>query len=458
MRTNEELRQRERELVKEGHDLVEKAKKDNERALTQEEKTSLAAIDKELAEVRLELQDRLYLDKADERWQKEAEAIALKRSTPAPEITNDGLPPREPDPDARHYKKVRSLRAFKGPQGERDAYQTGQFIRAALLGNQEARRWCEGPYADFDYRALSVGTNTAGGFLVPEAMSAAIINLREDYGVFRQYATVIPMDRDIMTIPRRAGGVTATWTAESGTLTESDPSFNQVTLFAKKLGVITRISTELAEDSIINIADWVTQEFAYAFAKMEDDCGFKGTGTAAYGSIVGASIKIVDGTHTAGALDATAGDDQYSELIAADLSVLIGLLPTYAMPGARWFGSNTCWGGAFERLMAGAGGNTTITLAGKVERAYLGYPFVITQSLPTTTAAQDAAAMLLFGDLSQAATLGDRRQITIGVSSDRYFVEDQIAIKATQRFDISVHDLGDTSSPGPIVALIGNTS
>jgi HK97 family phage major capsid protein len=62
----------------------------------------------------------------------------------------------------------------------------------------------------------------------------------------------------------------------------------------------------------------------------------------------------------------------------------------------------------------------------------------------------------MFGDLSLAATLGDRRQITVGLSQDRYFVEDQIGIKATQRYDINVHDLGDTSDAGPLVALYGN--
>lgn len=454
MKTLLELQEERTHAIKTSRDILEKAKADDERPLTTEEKTELAGLQKDLARLDGEIQERMLFDKYDQTTAMQVESLASERKTAPTTPINDGDGPK---PNVRSYgQRYGSLKAFKGPHAERDAYRTGQFLRGALLGNERAARWCLND--GLDYRALAVGVNTAGGFLVPEEMATAIIDLRETYGVFRRECSVVPMARDLMTIPRRAGGVTATFTPENTALTASDPTFNQVTLTARKLGVITRMSTEIAEDAIINMADWVAKEFAYAFAKMEDDCGFKGTGTAAYGSITGITIKIVDGTHTAGAQDATAGSDQYSDMIAADLGALIGLCPTYALPNAKWYCSNTCWGGGFERLMAAAGGNTTVTLAGTVQRAYLGYPVVISQSLPTTTAAQDGAAMLLFGDLSLAATLGDRREITVALSTDRYFVEDQVAIKATQRFDIAVHDLGDTSDAGPIVAMIGNTS
>ena len=32
---------------------------------------------------------------------------------------------------------------------------------------------------------------------------------------------------------------------------------------------------------------------------------------------------------------------------------------------------------------------------------------------------------------------------------------DQVGIKATERFDFVAHDLGDTSTAGPVVGLIG---
>ena len=85
--------------------------------------------------------------------------------------------------------------------------------------------------------------------LVPEQMMASVIDLREQYGVFRQEATIVPMGRDTVNWPRRTGGLTAYFVGENTALTESQVSWDNVNLTAKKLGVLTRFSTELDEDS-----------------------------------------------------------------------------------------------------------------------------------------------------------------------------------------------------------------
>jgi HK97 family phage major capsid protein len=109
----------------------------------------------------------------------------------------------------------------------------------------------------------------------------------------------------------------------------------------------------------------------------------------------------------------------------------------------------------FSRLAATAGGNSITTLGGAVQRSYLGYPIEVCQKLPTSTGSL-TGAMLLFGNLQMAATLGERRGIQVKRSDEIKFVEDQIAIKATERVDINVHDTGDATNAGPIVALLAN--
>jgi HK97 family phage major capsid protein len=64
--------------------------------------------------------------------------------------------------------------------------------------------------------------------------------------------------------------------------------------------------------------------------------------------------------------------------------------------------------------------------------------------------------MIAFGDLSLAATMGERRGVTVKTTQDRYLEFDQIGIRGTERFDINVHDLGNSNIAGPIVGLIGN--
>jgi len=63
--------------------------------------------------------------------------------------------------------------------------------------------------------------------------------------------------------------------------------------------------------------------------------------------------------------------------------------------------------------------------------------------------------MILFGDLNMSVTMGDRRGMTISRSTEYKFAEDQIAIKGTERFDITCHNTGDTTTAGSIVALMG---
>ena len=73
------------------------------------------------------------------------------------------------------------------------------------------------------------------------------------------------------------------------------------------------------------------------------------------------------------------------------------------------------------------------------------------------SAPTNGTVYVLFGDLSLSTTFGDRRGITIARSAERYFEKRQIAIQTTERFCIVNHDIGDTSTAGPIVAGVGTT-
>jgi HK97 family phage major capsid protein len=198
---------------------------------------------------------------------------------------------------------------------------------------------------------------------------------------------------------------------------------------------------------------------AYAFALKEDQCGFIGDGSATYGGIKGLTTRILEAANTAGAVDcATAGHDTFADVDNTDLSKLMGALPKFALMNAKFYCSQVCKSLVFDRLKATAGGNTVQTLQGTTGDNYLGYPIVVSQVLPTSTGDLNNLPMLFFGDLSKAATMGERRGITVKRDDSIKFVEDQIALKATERIDINVHDLGDTSTAGPIVGLIGFTS
>jgi HK97 family phage major capsid protein len=130
-------------------------------------------------------------------------------------------------------------------------------------------------------------------------------------------------------------------------------------------------------------------------------------------------------------------------------------LPAYALSNAKWYCSQPAFSLVFERLVAAGGGNTIDTMAGPAQYRYLGYPIVISQKMPTSTGDLSDVAMILFGDLRAACIMGDRRGFRFLTSNERYMEYDQIGLLGVERFDIVVHSLGDGTTAGPIVALVG---
>ena len=366
-------------------------------------------------------------------------------------------PPGVYDADVRVVRHSGELRSFHGPHAREDAYRAGRWMQAAIFGNEAARTWCDGHGMEF--RVMTGGVNTAGGFLVPTEIERAIINLRESYGIARQECRVVRMGSDHQVIPRRASGVTARALGETTEIIVSDMAWSQVELVARKWGALTRVSSDLREDAVIDVADTVADEMAWAFAKKEDESLIDGDGTSTYHGVVGIRPKMVDGNHGGTVTDATANDDNFVELLAADLATLTSTLPDYAEPRAKWYVSRYAWGACFIRLLAAMGGNTleAIVRGARVPQ-YLGYPVVIVNAMPGYTATNhNDEVMVLFGDMSKACTFGDRRGITMKISEDRYLEYDQVGIQATERFDIVAHDLGDATTAGPLVGLLGTS-
>jgi len=365
------------------------------------------------------------------------------------------------------YRLYSSLKNFKDRQiggveikAEDQAYTVGMWFRAAIFGNESAKVWCREngvPIA----KAQGEGVDSAGGFLVPEELLANIIVLREQYGVFRRSAFTVPMGRDLVNWPRRIGGLTSYFTGESQAITESQAAWDNIALSAKKLGILVRMSTEIEEDAVISIADWLTGEMAYEFARKEDDCGFNGDGTGTYGGIRGTLTLAIDGNHNSGKYAAASPHNLISEIDMTDLVGLMGTLPYYAKPSAKWYMSNPVFLSLLGRLAATAGGNRMDVLTGQIAEQFLGYPVVISQLMPLSTGTTDynAKGILHFGDLRLSSALGERRQITMRRSDERWFENDQIGLLATERFDINNHDMGDAiaGKAGPIVTLIGTT-
>lgn len=358
------------------------------------------------------------------------------------------------------------LKNFKGERAVETALRFGHFLRAALFGNAKSSSFCREQNIPLTRAAQTGSQNEYGGFLIPEEFEPVMIDLREKYGVFRKYANVVPMSTETKSRPRRKGGLTAYPIGAVGAgraITESRKNWDRVSLNAKQWGVLVKYEEELDEDSVINLADDLAGEIAYAFTKIEDECGFIGDGSASYHGIEGVCTKIkgLDNTIANIAGLVVASGNAWSEIVKADILKVVGRLPEYAdNENAKFYCSKTFWAEVLCNLSLTAGGVTAAEMESVRRKEFLGYEVVVTQTMPKTEA--NSQVCLLFGDLAKGVMFGDRKGLTIKMtdSNDTDFEEGLISIKGTERFDIVVHDVGNASGtanlrvPGPIVGLI----
>lgn len=388
--------------------------------------------------IRLDVTPEQFKDKLRDAW-------LARKPTPVPATT------RAPRIEMQMQRNGPLQGYADTREGLETAYRMGKWARAVMLGDQAAKRWCK----DYGVRVMTTEVFTQGGAAVPEEMVQAIIDLRESYGVARRDCFVHPMDSDAAVIPRSTGDPTAYFVGQTEATTESDESWDNVGLNARELSALTRMSRAWAEDAVIDVASHVTGGMARAFAAKEDDCLFNGDGTSTYGGIYGIRPKIIDGTHTAGAVDAASGHDIFSEIDADDLLTVSSALADYEGIMPKWYCSKRAKALVFDALKVAGGGNTIITLEGASRKAWLEDEIEISSKMPKVITDLSDVAMLIYGDLRLGTTLGDRRGFAVQVLMERYAEYRQIGIIAWERFDLVVHSLGDNTDAGGIVALIG---
>lgn len=128
------------------------------------------------------------------------------------------------------------------------------------------------------YNALEVGTDSEGGYLVPDEFENRLIQGLNENNIIRGLATVIKTEGE-RKIPVVASHGDAYWTDEEAAYTESDEAFTQVTLTAHKATAMIKVSEELLEDSAFNMESYIATEFGRRIGAKEEEAFVVGTGT-----------------------------------------------------------------------------------------------------------------------------------------------------------------------------------
>ena len=156
--------------------------------------------------------------------------------------------------------------------------------------------------------ALQIGTDTEGGYLVPDEFENTLVEALEEENIFRQMAKIIQTSSGDRKIPVVATKGTASWMDEEGAYPESDDSFGQVSIGAYKLGTMIKVSEELLNDSVFDLQSYITREFARRIGSKEEEAFFTGNGTGKPLGILAATGGAETGITAASATAVTADE------------------------------------------------------------------------------------------------------------------------------------------------------
>ncbi|WP_395013585.1 phage major capsid protein [Robinsoniella peoriensis] len=149
--------------------------------------------------------------------------------------------------------------------------------------------------------ALQIGTDSEGGYLVPDEFESTLVEALEEENVFRSLATVIQTSSGDRKIPVVATKGEASWIDEEGAIPESDDIFGQVSIGAYKVATMIKVSDELLNDSVFNLEAYISKEFGRRIGAKEEEAFFVGDGTGKPTGIFHTTGGAADGVTTTGA-------------------------------------------------------------------------------------------------------------------------------------------------------------
>jgi len=301
-----------------------------------------------------------------------------------------------------------------------------------------------------EQKALTEGTDSAGGFLVPPDIQAELLVRKAQMaGVRRAGARVQATSRDILKYPMvqaassttggLASGGGSIWSSgfvgsvagETPTFTDTDAAFGSFDVPVKKIRVATKLSNDFISDAVVNVLAFLSQNGAENMALVEDSEFLNGDGSALHPlGLLQSGLTTVDveGTTTNTISNTTGAAGSAPKIIDVEYAV-----PSQYVPNAKWMVRRSVEGhirklvdGSGRFLWPGVLGSGFAMPAKEID----GYPVVNSEFMPKDDT--DANAVILFGDFS-GYIIAERAQITSTILRERFADTDQTGIILWER-------------------------
>ncbi len=269
---------------------------------------------------------------------------------------------------------------------------------------------------------LREGTDSAGGYLVPDEFENKLVKAMESENVLRRISRTITTSHDLK-IPMAVEDGQAFWVPEEGVITFSDPKFDMIYIGAHKLGTRMCISDELLEDSAFDMESFIADSFAARLGKAEEEAFLNGDGNAKPLGLM-RQIEVGATTESAGTI------------AIEDIMDLIHSVPqAYRKKAVLVMNDNTFRDlckirSAYDRNI------WSKDLTERYPGVMLGVPIVICDAMPD---AESGNMPILYGNFDYFI-IGDRGNHSIKRLNELYADRGQVGFQVTQRVDAVLLD------------------
>ena len=335
---------------------------------------------------------------------------------------------------------------------------------ASVLEGAAIRTEGREAFGDYAIRAMSEGVgglnsvtygNTVGAALVPPQFLQELFQLTLTQTVVMRSmpeVTTIPVNSNIIELPRENTVASTASTAEAGTLTSSDPALATQAFTVRKQYGYRTFSNELLHDSNPAIDGFITKTLARDVALFQDSQYLEGSGAGVNVTGVRNYASLTTSSWTAATNGSTPGADDLIKMVfdirkanaeptafVMHPRTLQNIVTLKDASGRYIFSDVSVWGGPVMNPAPGTDFGALWNGPSKAVGRLFGYPvYLSTQILINETQGSSSVASHIIIGAFNFAYILERMAFEIAISDQVAFASDQTAIRGLARSTIAL--------------------
>lgn len=172
-----------------------------------------------------------------------------------------------------------AARTHKGGEAGTEGKETAEQIEYKKAFLNYVRKGVDVGLSELQTKALSVGSDPDGGYLVAPQMSSRIIGIVRETSPIRQIATVETISSDSLELLEDRDEADAGWVGETESRPDtSTPQIGKKSIVVHEMFAKPKATQKLLDDASINTEQWLADKIAEKFSRKENTAFVSGNG------------------------------------------------------------------------------------------------------------------------------------------------------------------------------------